>query len=104
VVDTTGSKTALDNLKAASFAEDEVGDGDAHIFETDVTVSVGGVVVAKDVHHAVDCDAWCAGGDDDDGLLAVGVWVLRVGFAHDEVELAARVACSRGPPFLPINQ
>jgi hypothetical protein len=35
-----------------------------------------------------------------DGLLLVGVAVVGVGLAHDQVDLAAGVTSARGPPFL----
>jgi hypothetical protein len=44
--------------------------------------------------------AWGVGWDEDDGLLLVLVLVGWVGLGHDNVELAAWVTGTRGPPFL----
>jgi uncharacterized Zn-binding protein involved in type VI secretion len=100
VVDTSWAETALDDLETAARAEDDLGDGDAHVLEGDVRVSVGGVVVTVHGEHAVDGDALGGGGDEDHGLLAVLVLVCGVGLGHDDVYLAARVAGAGRPPFL----
>lgn len=100
VVDTSWAETALDDLETAAGAEDDLGDGDAHVLEGDMRVSVRGVVVTVHGEHAVDCDALGVGGDKDHGLLAVLVLVCGVGLGHDDVYGAARVASTRRPPFL----
>ena len=104
VVDAARAETALDDFEAATFAQDDAGDGDAHVAEGDVAMAVGGVVIAVDVQHALDRDAGSIGGDQNHGLLAVGVAVGRVGFAHDQVDLATGVTGARGPPFLQFCQ
>lgn len=75
-------------------------EGDADVVETYVAVAVWGVVVAEDAEHTVDCYSRGGSGDEDDGLLFVCVCVLRIGFTHHYVDLAARVAGAGGPPFL----
>ena len=100
MVDTAGTKTSLDDFKAAAFAEDHVRGGDTHVIEGDVAVTVGGIVVTEHGEHAVDGDAGGVVGDEDDGLLLVFVGVLCVGLAEDDVDLAAGVAGAGGPPFL----
>ena len=55
---------------------------------------------AHDTEHAVNGDAGGIGGNEDDALLLVGVGVVRVRLAHGNVDLAARVTSTRGPPFL----
>lgn len=65
-----------------------------------MTVAVGGIVVAVDRQHAVDGDAGGVGGDEEDGLLAVGVAVGGVCLAHDQVDGTTGVTGARGPPFL----
>lgn len=100
VVDTSWAETALDDLEAAAGAEDDLGDGDAHVLEGDVRVSVRGVIVTVHGEHAVDGDALGGGGDEDHRLLAVLVLVVGVGLGHDDVYLAARVAGAGRPPFL----
>lgn len=63
-------------------------------------MAVRGVVVAIDAQHAVDDDAGDIHGDEDDGLLLVGVRVAGVGFAHNDQDFASWVTDSGGPPFL----
>jgi hypothetical protein len=92
VVDATGAETALDDLKAAAFAEDHVGGWDTHIVEGYVSVAVGRVVKAHDREHAVDGYARGVVGYEDDGLLLVLVRVVGVGLTQYDEDLAARVA------------
>lgn len=104
VVDTPGAQTALDDLEPASFTQDDVRDGHADIVEADVAVAVGGVVVAIHRKHPVHGDSGGVGGDEDNGLPLVLVWVVGVCLAHYDVELAAGVAGAGGPPFLEIRK
>ena len=94
------TQSSLNNLEPASGAKDHVSVGNAHVFECDVPMPVRGVVVAEDGEHALDGDAGRACGHNHHGLLAVGVFVAGVGFAHDDVDFAAGVAGAGGPPFL----
>lgn len=100
MMDSAGAQTSLDNFETAAGTEDDVVERDADVVETDVPVAVGGVVVTEDAKHTVDGYPRRGSWDEDDGLLFVGVCVLRVGFTHDYVDLAARVAGAGGPPFL----
>lgn len=66
VMDSAGSETALDNLKAFALAQDDILNRYANVVEADVAVAVGCVVVAKDTQHAVDCNAGGVCRDQDD--------------------------------------
>jgi len=92
MVDTAGSKTALDDLETTASAEDHAAIWYANIVEADVAVTVRGVVVAEHGQHTVDGDTGGVGGDEHDGLLFVRVGVCGIGFAHYDVDLAALVA------------
>jgi hypothetical protein len=78
MVDTTGAKTSLNNLETAAFTKHNVVQRYADILEGDVTVTVRGVVVAKDTQHAVDGDSRGVCRDEDDTLLLVGAGVVLV--------------------------
>ena len=78
VVDPSGTKTALDDLEAATPAEDEVALRHAHVLVDDLHVALGRVVVAEDVHRADDLHPGRVGGHDDDRLLAMAVRVVGV--------------------------
>jgi hypothetical protein len=99
-MDAARAETTLDNLETAALTEDHVAGGHAHILKSNVTVTVWGVVEAKNGQHAVDGDTRDVVGDEDDGLLLVLVGVLGVGLTKDDEDLAARVTNARGPPFL----
>lgn len=100
VVDTTGSKSALDDLESTALAKDEVADWDADVIEGEVSVSMGSIIVAIYTQHAVDSDALGVGRYENYGLLAIDVFVLRVGLAHHNVNLTPWVTRATGPPFL----
>lgn len=99
MVNTARSQSALDNLEASALAENQILCRHAHVVEGDVAVAMGGVVVAVDLEHSLDGDSRKAGRDQDDGLLLVRVGVVGIGLAHDDVELAPRVASAAGPPL-----
>jgi hypothetical protein len=65
--------------------------GHADVLEEDVTVTVRGVIIAKDAKHAVDGDSRGVCWDEDDTLLLVGAGVVGVCLAHCDVDLAARI-------------
>jgi hypothetical protein len=100
VVDPSWTETALDDLEAATLAQHHIGSRDADVVEEDVAVAVRRVVVPEDGKHAVDPDPGRRGRDEDDGLAPVDLGMVRGGLAHDHVDFATEVACTRGPPFL----
>lgn len=63
VVDTAGAETTLDDLEAAAFAQDHVGDWHSHVLECDVAVAMGSIVVAVDGEHALHGHSRGVGGD-----------------------------------------
>lgn len=99
VVDASGAQAALHDLEAAALAEDHGVQRHAHVGEGDVAVAVRGVVVAEHAEHAVHRDTGGVGGHQHHRLLAVLVWVVGVGFAHDDEDLASVIASSARPPF-----
>jgi len=74
--------------------------GNADVVEGDVTVAMGRIVVPEDAQHAVNGDTGGVGWNEDNGLLKIGIFVVGVAFAHDNVDLAAWIASTRAPPFL----
>ena len=96
-------KTALDNLKPTTLAQDHVRSRDADVVEEDVPVAVRRVVVPEDGKHAVDPDSWSGGWDKDDRLPLMHFRMIRGRLAHYQVDFAAKVSCSRGPPFLEVS-
>ena len=93
-------KTALNDLKSAPFAQNHAGSRHADVLKSDLSVAVGGIVVAVNGEDASDLDARGVGGDEHDGLLSVDVGGVGRGFAHHDVDFAAGVAGAGGPPFL----
>ena len=100
VVDAARSETSLDDLEASPFSEDHVAGRNPDIVEGDVSVAVGGIIVAVDREHAVDGDTRGVGGNNHDRLLPVSVLVVGIALAQNDVDLASWVAGTARPPFL----
>lgn len=65
VVDTAGSKTALDDLESLPFAQNHVLSWHADVIEGDVAMAVRGIVEAHNGQHAVDRDTGGVIGNED---------------------------------------
>ena len=102
VVDAARAQAALGDLEAAALAEQDVGRRHAHVLEVDLHVAVRRVVVAEHAERAQDLDARRVDRHQDHRLLRVARR-LRVGLAHEDHDLAARVAGARGPPLASVD-
>lgn len=105
VVDTAGTKTALENFETATFAVDKgLLAGDLDVLEENLAVSTNVIVVAKDSKTANNLDTGSVGGDKEHGVLSVAALVLAVSLATDEdKDLAERVGSVRGPPLAAVD-
>lgn len=81
MVNSSRTHAALHYLEAAAVSKNNVGCWNSYVFEDEVRVAVGSVVVAVYREHALDFDSRCVGWHDDDRLLLVFVWVVGVGLA-----------------------
>lgn len=99
MVNAAGTKSALDNLEATTLTQNHVLDGHSDILEGNVAVAVGGIIVTVNLEHSVDGDAGGLGGHQDDRLLSVGIGIVGITLAHDDVDLASRVTSTAGPPL-----
>ena len=88
VMDAAGTEAALRDLKAAALAEQDVGGGNAHIVVDDLGVADRRIVVAKHAHVAHDPDARRFLRHQHHRLLQMLAWVVRIGLAHHDQELA----------------
>src|SRR5207248_2781564 len=98
MMDAAGTQPALRDLEAAPFAEEDVFDRYPHILELDLGVAVRRVVVAEHRKRTNDGDPRGVARYQDHRLLLVAGCV-RVGLAHQNEYLAARIHRPRGPPF-----
>src|SRR3954454_15994642 len=96
-MDAPGSEPSLRDREAATLLTDEVGDRHPDVVERDLTVAML-VEVAEDRQVAHDGHAGSVAGHEDLRLLPVNRRV-RVGFAHQDEELAARVGRATRPPL-----
>ena len=102
VMDASRPQPALGNLESAAFAQKHVGDRHAHVLETHFAVAVRGVVIAKDRQHALDFDARRIHGHQNHGLLLVFPG-RGIGLAHEDGDLAARIARAGSPPLAAVD-
>src|SRR5207249_7002206 len=98
VVDAARTQAPLGDLEAAALAQQDVRGRYADVLEDHFAVAVGRVVVTEYGQHAEHLDARRVAGHQDYRLLLVAIRVLRVGLAHEDENLAARVADARAPP------
>ena len=102
VVNSTRPQPALGNFKTASFAQQHVGRRHAHVFEQHFRVTVRRVVVAEDRQHALDRDRReCPSAPGSS--IAAGATAAGVRLAHEDADLAARIAGPGGPPFAAVQ-
>ena len=59
MMNTTGPKTSLNDLKSAARAKNYIFYGNTNIFERDVPVSMGGIVITVHGQHSLNNNAWC---------------------------------------------
>ena len=78
MVDTTRTKTALNNLEATALTKNDVIQRYANVLERDVTVTVRSIIVAKDTQHTVDGDSGGVCWYENDTLLLVRAGVVLV--------------------------
>ena len=102
-MNTTRSQAALDNLKPTTFTVDDVCDGNLDVDELDLAVTLGSIIVSKNVHWAHDLDTRGIRRNNDDRLLAVLALVVGVALTHDQVDLAAGVTGTGDPPLVTVD-
>ena len=103
MVNAARAKTALRNLKATSFAKQQVFSRHAHIGEPHMHMAMRRVVHRENMHRAQDLDAGCVGRHDDLAVaLMLGV-ILAAGFDHHDVDFAARIAGTGNPVLLTVQ-
>ena len=71
--------------------------------EHDLRGPIGHAVEAEHGKRAHDLHAGRVLADQDHGLLAVAVGAVRLGLAHEDDDLAARVGGPGGIPFAPVD-
>ena len=101
-MDAAGAEPALRDLEAAPLAQQDVLDRHAHVLELDLGVAVRRVVIAEHGQRPQDLHARRVARHQDHRLLLVARRV-RIGLAHQDEDLAARVHRARGPPFAAVD-
>ena len=102
MVNATRAEAALGNLEATSLAEQHVVVRHPHVVEQHLGVAMGGVVVTEHRQRAQHLDPGGIHRHQDHRVLLVARR-LRVGQAHEDHHLAARVAGAGGPPLAAVD-
>ena len=102
VMDAARSQAALGNLETASFAQQDIRGRHAHVFKADFAMAVRRVVVAEYRQRAQDGHARRVDRHQDHRLLLVARR-FGIGLAHEDDNLAARIAGAGGPPFAAVD-
>ena len=103
VMDAARPEAALRDLEAAAFAEDHVLDRHLHVLELDFAVTVRRVVIAEHRQHAHDRRRRAHRARRGSATAALWRSPSRIGLAHDDHDLAARIADARRPPFAAVD-
>src|SRR5579875_1571052 len=98
MMNASGSQAALRDLKAAALAEQHVAARYANVCEAYFGMAVRRVVITEDRQRALDLDSRCVHRYQDHRLLQMR-GRSRIGFAHEDEDLAARAAAVRRPPL-----
>ncbi len=101
-MDTAGAETALRDLEAPAFAEQEVGDWHAHVLEQHLSMAVRRIVIAEHRQLLFDLDALGVERHQNLRLLLMARG-FRIGLAHQDSDLAAGIADARRPPFTAVD-
>lgn len=99
-MDTTRSKTTLDNFEASTRAENHVAGRDADVIERDMAVAMRGIIKADNRKHTINRDSSSVGGYENDRLPFILVRVGRIGLSQNNEDLATGITGSATPPFL----
>ena len=102
-MDAARAKPPLGDLEASAFTQQDVGGGHAHVLEQHLAMAVRCIVIAEHRQHPLHGHALGIARHQDHGLLLVAVRVVRVGLAHQDQHLAARIADAGGPPLATVD-
>src|SRR3546814_4147584 len=101
MMNAAGPQTPLRDLEATPFAEQQIFYRHPHIGERHLCVTMRGMIIAIDGEEPLDLDARRTEVDQDHGLLQVN-FCLRIGFAHQDRDLAELIAGHVRYPSAPV--
>ena len=97
------SEPALRNFKAPPLAQQHVLGRHTHVGKLDMHMSMRRVIVAKHLHGSQDLDPRCGRINNDHRMALMLRRLIVAGAHHDDVNFASRIARTRGPVFLTIQ-
>ncbi len=103
MVNTTRPESTLCDLEATPFAQQNIFEWNAHVFEYKLRMSKRGVIVAQCGKWANDAEARCLFGYQYLSLLLVSAGVFWIRFAHNNKYFTAFVKCACNKPLAAIE-
>lgn len=100
MMNSTWPHSSLHDFETSTLSKDQVRRWNTHVLKYQMRMAMRRIIVAKHVHHALDCDAGTTCRDNNHRLLFVRIWVVRVCLSQDDVHLAGWIPCATNPPFL----
>ena len=101
-MDAAGAEAALRDLESPALAEQDIAGGNAHVLEQHLGVAVRRIVEAEHRQKFLDRDTGRVERHQNLRLLLMPRR-LRIGLAHQDRDLAARIADARRPPFAAVD-
>jgi len=90
-------------LESFTPSKNQVRKRDPNVIIDNLAVAFRSVIIAKHLHRSNDLYAWSVGWYQNDGLLEMLVFIVRVVFPHNNVEFAAGIPSTRDIPFVTID-
>src|SRR5207253_1077922 len=84
----TRPEPALGDLEAPTLPEQNVFDGHTNVLEHDLSSAIGHTVVAQHGQRTQHPDSRRVFWHENHRLLAVLIWIARIGLAHEDSDLA----------------
>jgi hypothetical protein len=88
----------LNNFKTSAPPENDVIERNADLVVNDFAVTFWGVIITEYRHRANDFDTRSIRRYENNTLLIVNAFVVRVALAHNEMDLCSWVSCATDPP------
>ena len=91
-------KTTLNNFKASAPSKHNVIKRNADVVVDDFAMTFRGVIVTKYGHRSNDLDTRSIRGYENNTLLFIMIFIVRVTFAHHEMDFCSWISCAADPP------
>ena len=103
MMDATGTKPALGDLKAAFLTQQHIFGRHAHIGKAQMIMPMRRVIMAVNLHGPQFFNPRCRSINDDHRMALMFGRILRPGFHHNDIDRTARIPRATRPPFFTVE-